>query len=82
MNSAKIIDNIPYCGKCGNRLGNTREYKHIIKEDTGESFTLFSRYCDTKGCGEVCSYLLDLSLEGNIRYELNNEKIKEVEEEE
>lgn len=67
MINANVIDNKPYCKKCGNELKTeTRDLRQVRYK--GESLTLFTKHCYL--CNEDCLYLADVLLEKTTRYEV------------
>lgn len=75
MYNAKIINNIPICGKCGssNVFGLKNEYKEV--ENNGDKYVMFQTKCHD--CNQYNCYLADVDLETNTRYEIKG-KVTEV----
>lgn len=69
MTNAEIVNNIPFCKKCGNKLkSETRDLKQV--KYRGESLTLFTKHC--YNCGEDNNYLADVLIEKTTRYEIKD----------
>ena len=74
MINAKILNNKPICGKCGNdKLSDTKDYKQVIMDNV--SYTMFVVKCYK--CNEENKYLADAWLDHTARYEINH-KISDV----
>ena len=67
---AKIINNIPYCKKCGCIVGNGKDYRQVEKD--GKQYTEFIKYCSNISCHELVVYHVELGMEEHKRYALEN----------
>ena len=68
---ANIIDNKPYCKKCGSIAGNGKEYRQVIDEN-GKQYTEFIKYCSNTHCHELVVYHVELGMEEHKRYALED----------
>ena len=68
---ANIIDNKPYCKKCGSIAGNGKEYRQVIDEN-GKQYTEFIKYCSNPKCMESVVYHVELGMEEHKRYALED----------
>lgn len=78
MSLAEIIDNIPYCRRCGSICGEgISEYRQVLHE--GVSYTEFERYCSNPKCREKLTCYAIVTLDGTTRYSFDKdiEAIKE-----
>lgn len=75
MINAKVVNNIPVCGKCdNNNLSGARSCKQVVMNN--ESYTMIIKHC--YNCGEDNAYLLDATIDKETRYEIND-VIKDIE---
>ena len=69
MINAEIVNNRPFCKKCGQELkSETRDLRQV--KYRGESLTLFTKHC--YNCGQDCVYLADVLIEKTTRYEVKD----------
>jgi len=74
---ALIIDNKPYCSKCGVQLGNgTGEYSLVTHE--GKKYVKFERYCNK--CRDKYVYYADIEMAETKRYSFDKD-VKEIKDE-
>lgn len=68
---AKIIDNQPYCKKCGSIAGNGKEYRQVVDEE-GNQYTEFIKYCSNIHCCETVVYHVEILMGEHKRYALED----------
>lgn len=69
MINARIVDNKPYCTKCGQVVDTeVRDLRQVKYK--GESLTLFTKHC--YNCREDVQYLADVLIEKATRYEVED----------
>ena len=67
---AKIINNTPYCAKCGSIASeNGKDYRQVVDEE-GNQYTEFIKYCSNTHCHELVVYHVELGMEEHKRYAL------------
>ena len=68
MYNAKVINNMPVCGNCGNeKLSGCRSCKQVVMNN--KSYTMIIKHCYS--CKEDVAYLLDATIDKETRYEIN-----------
>ena len=67
---AKIIDNKPYCKKCGSIAGNGKEYRQVEKD--GKQYTEFTKFCSNSKCHELVVYHVEILMGEHKRYALED----------
>lgn len=68
---AKIINNIPYCKKCGCIASeNGKDYRQVEKD--GKQYTEFIKYCSNPKCRETVVYHVELGMDEHKRYALED----------
>ena len=69
---AKIINNIPYCKKCGCIASeNGKDYRQVVDEE-GNQYTEFIKYCSNPKCRETVVYHVELGMDEHKRYALED----------
>lgn len=72
---AKIINNIPYCKKCGCIASeNGKDYRQVVDEE-GNQYTEFIKYCSNTHCHNLVIYQVEVNVDDeHKRYALANVK--------
>ena len=79
--TATIVNNLPYCGKCGTLLDRgTIDYKEV--EHRGEKYVEFIKYCSNPNCDCKNVYYAQITMDATNRYSFSDDEIIEIEEEE
>ena len=69
---AKIIDNTPYCAKCGSIASeNGKDYRQVVDKD-GKQYTEINKYCSNPHCRNVLTYHVEVTMEEHKRYALED----------
>ena len=77
--TATIVNNLPYCGKCGTLLDRgTIDYKEV--EHCGEKYVEFIKYCSNPNCDCKNVYYAQITMDATSRYSFSNDEIIEIEE--
>ena len=76
MIDAKLIDNKPYCSKCGSELGRVKIVRNVIYKEN--KYPQFIKIC-TK-CNEVNQYCGDYNMNSKKRYVFSQEELKQEQE--
>ena len=77
--TASIVNNLPYCGKCGTLLDKgTIDYKEV--EHCGEKYVEFIKYCSNPNCDCKNVYYAQITMDTTSRYSFSDDEIIEIEE--